>query len=109
MNYKPRIILFNDNAVGITIGTNMTSKRTLLGHAPSVHIDDTILTKIRGLSVYQEYAINHRLIHYYIDRFGHVPFAQRSILYEATRYMVESLSLSERQSLDQQLFPEYYL
>ena len=87
----------------------MTSKRTLLGHALSVHIDDAIFTHIRGLSVYQEYAINNRLIHYYIDRFGHVPFALRSALHEATRDMVESLPLSERQTLDQQLFPEYYL
>ena len=87
----------------------MTSKRTLLGHALSVHIDDAIFTHIRGLSVYQEYAINNRLIHYYIDCFGHVPFALRSALHETTRDMVESLPLSERQTLDQQLFPEYYL
>ena len=87
----------------------MTSKRTLLEHALSVHIDDAIFTHIRGLSVYQEYAINNRLIHYYIDRFGRVPFTQSSTLHEATRDMVESLPLSERQTLDQQLFPEYYL
>ena len=85
----------------------MTSEHTIsLGRRMSVCIDDTIFTHIRGLSVYQEYAINNRLIHYYIDRFGHVPFAQSSILHEATRDMVESLPLSERQSLDQQLFPE---
>ena len=81
----------------------------LLGHRLSARIDDDIFTQIRGLSVYQEYAINNRLIHYYIDRFGHVPFAQSSTLHEATRDMVESLPLSERQALDQQLFPEYYL
>ena len=81
----------------------------LLGHRMSACIDDAIFTQIRGLSVYQEYAINNRLIHYYIDRFGHVPLALRSDLHEATCDMVESLPLSERQSLDQQLFPEYYL
>ena len=86
----------------------MTSTE-LLGHRMSARIYDYIFTQIRGLSVYQEYAINNRLIHYYIDRFGHVPFAQSSTLHEATRDMVESLPLSERQSLDQQLFPEYYL
>ena len=86
----------------------MTSTE-LLGHRMSACIDDAIFTQIRGLSVYQEYAINNRLIHYYMDRFGHVPFALRSTLHEATRDMVESLPLSERQSLDQQLFPEYYL
>ena len=86
----------------------MTSTE-LLGHRMSAHIDDDIFTQIRGISVYQEYAINNRLIYYYIDRFGHVPFAQSSILHEATRDMVESLPLSERQALDQQLFPEYYL
>lgn len=87
----------------------MTLERALLRHRMSVCIDDDIFTQTRGLSVYQEYAINNRLIHYYIDRFGHVPFAQSSTLYEATRDMVESLPLSERQSLDQQLFPEYYI
>ena len=88
----------------------MTSEHTIsLGRRMSVRIDDTIFTQIRGLSVYQEYAINNRLIRYYIDRFGHVPFALRSTLHEATRDMVESLPLVERQSLDQQLFPEYYL
>ena len=81
----------------------------LLGHRMSACIHDDIFTQIRGLSVYQEYTINNRLIHYYIDRFGHVPFAQSSTLHEATRDMIESLPLSERQSLDQQLFPEYYL
>ena len=86
----------------------MTSEHAILGHRISARIDDDIFT-LQGLPVYQEYAINNRLIYYYIDRFGHVPFALRSTLYEATRDMVESLPLSERQSLDQQLFPEYYL
>lgn len=57
----------------------------LLGHHMSARIDDEIFTHIQGISVYQEYAINNRLIHYYIDRFGHVPFTQSSILHEATR------------------------
>ena len=87
----------------------MTSEHAILGYRLSARIDDDIFTQIRGLSVYQEYAINNRLIYYYIDRFGHVPLAQSSILHEATRDMVESLPLSERQTLDQQLFPEYYL
>ncbi len=86
----------------------MTSEHAILGHRISARIDDDIFT-LQGLSVYQEYAINNRLIYYYIDRFGHVPFAQSSTLHEATRDMIESLPLSERQSLDQQLFPEYYL
>ena len=86
----------------------MTSEHAILGHRISARIDDDIFT-LQGLSVYQEYAINNRLIYYYINRFGHVPFALRSTLHEATRDMVESLPLSERQSLDQQLFPEYYL
>ncbi len=86
----------------------MTSEHAILGHRISARIDDDIFT-LQGLSVYQEYAINNRLIYYYINRFGHVLFALRSTLHEATRDMVESLPLSERQSLDQQLFPEYYL
>ena len=87
----------------------MTLERALLWHCVSARVYDDIFTQTQGLSVYQEYAINNRLMRYYIDRFGHVPFAQSSTLHEATRYMVESLPLSERQTLDQQLFPEYYL
>ena len=87
----------------------MTLEHALLGHRVSARVDDDIFTQTRGLSVYQEYAINNRLIHYYIDRFGHVPLTQSSTLHEATRDMVESLPLSERQAIDQQLFPEYYL
>ena len=85
----------------------MTSTE-LLGHRMSAQFDTYLLDTLRGYSISQQLAIEHRLFTYLMRN---IPMmSDRFTNYAAaTRQVLDDMTFEQQLALDQDLHPEHYI
>ena len=82
--------------------------REALGSRMSAQFDTYLLDELRGYSISQQLAIEHRLFTYLMRNTSMV--SDRFTNYAAaTRQVLNDMTFEQQLALDQELHPEYYI
>ena len=75
----------------------------------SARVYSQALDDMYGRSVLYELTVDERLVNYFMSKCKSVDWSLKSSLLEATRNMVHDMSWDDRETLDKEVNPEYYL